>query len=124
MLLFSKARSEVRDRNRIMTHNTLRKNAAFSLMELLAVVTILGIIAAIIVPRVAVSSDTAKAKVNSHNKATINAAVERWYVEKSAWPAVNLSDIGADTNYFPDGVPVNPTNGAAYTLNAATHRVN
>src|SRR3954465_15277664 len=95
-----------------------RKRAAFSLMELLAVVTILGIIAAIIVPRVAISSDTAKAKANSHNKATINSAVERLYVEKGPWPAVNLSDIGADTNYFPDGVPVNPTNAAAYTLNA------
>ena len=100
------------------------KRSGFSLMELFAVVTILGIIAAIIVPRVAVSSDTAKQKVNSHNKATINSAVERWYVEKGTWPAVNLSDIGADTNYFPDGVPVNPTNGAAYTLNATSHRVN
>src|SRR4051812_10315082 len=103
---------------------TNRVRHGFSLMELLAVVTILGIIAAIIVPRVAVSSDTAKVKVNLHNKATINAAVERWYVEKSAWPANNLSDIGVDANYFPDGVPVNPVNGSAYTLNAVTHRVN
>jgi general secretion pathway protein G len=101
-----------------------RQRAGFSLMELLAVVTILGIIAAIIVPRVAVSSDTAKTKVNAHNKATINAAVERWYIEKAAWPVANLSDIGADTNYFPDGLPVNPTNNTAYTLNATTHRVN
>src|SRR5690242_14884307 len=100
------------------------KRAGFSLMELLAVVTILGIIAAIIVPRVTVSSDTAKAKVNAHNKATINASVERWYVEKGSWPAVNLSDIGADTNYFPDGLPTNPVNNTAYTLNATTHRVN
>src|SRR6476646_9226025 len=106
-----------------MTLNT-NKRRGFSLMELLAVVTILGIIAAIIVPRVAVSSDTAKAKVSSHNKATINSAVERWYVEKGTWPANNLSDIGVDTTYFPDGVPVNPTNGTAYTLNATTHRVN
>ena len=102
---------------------THRKRAAFSLMELLAVVTILGIIAAIIVPRVTVSSDTAKQKVNSHNKATINAAVERWYIEKGSWPATNLSDIGADTNYFPDGIPTNPINGTAYSLNATTHRV-
>ncbi len=101
-----------------------RVRAGFSLMELLAVVTILGIIAAIIVPRVAVSSDTAKAKVNSHNRATINAAVERWYIEKGAWPANNLSDIGADINYFPDGIPVDPVDGSAYTLNATTHRVN
>jgi prepilin-type N-terminal cleavage/methylation domain-containing protein len=100
------------------------KRSAFSLMELLAVVTILGIIAAIIVPRIAISSDTAKAKVNSHNKATINAAVERWYIEKSVWPANTLLDIGADVNYFPDGIPTNPTNGTAYALNPVTHRVN
>src|SRR3954468_747615 len=101
-----------------------RKRAGFSLMELLAVVTILGIIAAIIVPRVAVSSDTSKQKVSAHNKVTINSTVERWYVEKGTWPAANLSDIGADTNYFPDGIPVNPVDGSAYTLNAVTHRVN
>jgi prepilin-type N-terminal cleavage/methylation domain-containing protein len=100
------------------------KRSGFSLMELLAVVTILGIIAAIIVPRVTVSSDTAKQKVNAHNKATINAAVERWYIETGAWPANDLSDIGADTDYFPDGIPTNPISGAAYSLNATTHRVN
>jgi general secretion pathway protein G len=107
-----------------MSQRDCRRNRGFSLMELLAVVTILGIIAAIIVPRVAVSSDTAKAKVMSHHKATINAAVERWYVEKGAWPANNLSDIGADVNYFPGGIPVNPVDSSAYTLNATTHRVN
>jgi prepilin-type N-terminal cleavage/methylation domain-containing protein len=101
-----------------------RVRFGFSLMELLAVVTILGIIAAIIVPRVAVSSDTAKAKVNAHNKATINAAVERWYIEKGTWPADNMADIAADANYFPEGVPTNPVSGAAYSLNSTTHRVN
>ncbi len=105
--------------------NPKKKKSGFSLMELLAVVTILGIIAAIIVPRVTVSSDTAKTKVDAHNKATINAAVERWYIEKGSWPADNLSDIQADTNYFPSGLPTNPTtNGTAYSLNATTHRVN
>jgi general secretion pathway protein G len=107
-----------------MNGSLRRKRNAFSLMELLAVVTILGIIAAIIVPRVSVSSDTAKTKVNLHNKATINSAVERWYVEKGAWPATNLSDISADTNYFPSGLPTNPVDGTAYTLNTTTHRVN
>jgi general secretion pathway protein G len=100
------------------------KRTGFSLMELLAVVTILGIVSAIIVPRVAVSSDTAKTKVNLHNKATINSAVERWYVEKGAWPATSLSDIKADLNYFPAGLPTNPIDGSAYALNATTHRVN
>ncbi len=96
----------------------------FSLLELLAVVTILGIIAAIIVPRVTVSSATAKQRVMEHHKATINSAVERYYVNIGSWPADNLSDIGVDINYFPDGIPVNPVDLSAYTLNATTHRVN
>ena len=107
-----------------MSSPTLKTRTAFSLMELLAVVTILGIIAAIVVPRVAVSSDTAKAKVNAHNKATINAAVERWYVEKGTWPNANLTPMSTDVNYFPSGVPTNPVTGANYTLNNTTHRVN
>jgi general secretion pathway protein G len=107
-----------------MTGFCNRNRTAFSLMELLAVVTILGIIAAIIVPRVAMSSDTAKAKVMAHHKATINSAVERYYIDNNSWPANDLSDIGANLNYFPDGLPANPVDGSAYTLNATTHHVN
>jgi general secretion pathway protein G len=100
------------------------KASGFSLLELLAVVTILGIIAAIIIPRVTISSDTAKQRVSAHHKATINAAVERYYIDNNAWPAADLSDIGADVDYFPEGIPTNPVDNSAYTLNATTHRVN
>jgi general secretion pathway protein G len=107
-----------------MSPASSRYRSGFSLLELLAVVTILGIIAAIIVPRVSVSSSTAKTKVRDHHKATINAAVERFYVDNNSWPATDLSDIGVNANYFPDGVPTNPVDGSAYSLNATTHRVN
>jgi general secretion pathway protein G len=100
------------------------KTSGFSLLELLAVVTILGIIAAIIIPRVTISSDTAKQRVRDHHKATINAAVERYYIDNSAWPAADLSDIGSNTNYFPQGIPTNPVDGTQYSLNTTTHRVN
>ena len=100
------------------------KRRGFSLLELLAVVTILGIIAVVVIPRISISSTTAKTKADLQNKAEINSAVERWYFEKGTWPADNLSDIGADVNYFPNGLPTNPTNGAVYALNSATHRVN
>ena len=103
---------------------TGRRSRGFSLLELLAVVTILGIIAAIIVPRVTVSSTTAKQKVRDHHKATINAAVERYYIDLGTWPANDLSDIGANANYFPGGIPTNPVDGTAYSLNATTKRVN
>jgi prepilin-type N-terminal cleavage/methylation domain-containing protein len=107
-----------------MFHKSVRRTRGFSLLELLAVVTILGIIAAIIVPRVTTSSATAKTKVRDHHKATINAAVERYYIDNNVWPANNLSDIGGNVNYFPGGIPTNPVDGTAYSLNATTHRVN
>src|SRR6476620_11449546 len=96
----------------------------FSLLELLAVVTILGIIAVVVIPRISVSSSTAKTNSHNQNKAEINAAVERWYFSNGTWPAADLSDIGADTTYFPNGVPTNPVDGSAYTLSATTHRCN
>ena len=102
----------------------LRPRQGFSLLELLAVVTILGIIAVVVIPRISVSSTTAKTNANNQNRSEINSAVERWYFNNGTWPANDLSDIGADTNYFPNGLPTNPVDGSAYTLNAATHRVN
>jgi prepilin-type N-terminal cleavage/methylation domain-containing protein len=104
--------------------NRRQSRRGFSLLELLAVVTILGIIAVVVIPRISVSSATAKTNANNQNRAEINSAVERWYFNTGTWPANDLSDIGADTNYFPAGMPTNPVDGSAYSLNAATHRVN
>jgi prepilin-type N-terminal cleavage/methylation domain-containing protein len=95
----------------------------FSLMELLAVVVILGIIAALIVPRVAQSSDAAKEKCCLHNRAEINITTEQYYIHNGVWPASNLSDVGANVNYFPDGLPACPVSGQPYRLDPATHRV-
>ncbi len=91
-------------------------------MELLAVVTILGIIAAIIVPRVTTSSDTAKEKVHAHNRATLNSAIERYYIEQGSWPSANLNELDT-VSYFPDGLPTNPVDNSSYAMNATTHRI-
>ena len=101
-----------------------RKRKAFSLLELLAVVTILGIIAAVIIARFSSTTDTAKKKLNAHNKAVINATVERYYMDTGSWPSADLNELN-DPDYFPDGVPVSPYDGVTqYTLDAGTHRVN
>src|SRR5688500_18244492 len=100
------------------------RRRGFSLLELLAVVTILGIIAVVVIPRISVSSTTAKTNAHNQNKSEINSAVERWYFSNGTWPANDLSDIGADSNYFPNGLPTNPVDGSAYSLTAASHRVN
>ena len=96
---------------------------AFSLMELLAVVAILGIIAALLLPRVTASQQSAKEACCQHNRTEIDITVERYYIHTSGWPADNLSDIGADPNYFPDGLPTCPVSGDAYQLDATSHRV-
>jgi type II secretory pathway pseudopilin PulG len=92
-------------------------------MELIAVVAILGIIAALIVPRVSQGNGRAKEKACLHNRAEINITVERYYLHNNAWPANDLSDIGASADYFPDGLPTCPVSGQSYRLDAATHRV-
>ena len=100
-----------------------RSRTAFSLMELLAVVVILGVIAALIVPRLISGADVAKEKACYHNRAEINITVERYYMHNDVWPANDLSNIAADPNYFPDGLPTCPVSGQAYRLDPATHRV-
>jgi general secretion pathway protein G len=105
---------------------SMARRPGFSLMELLAVVTILGIIAAIIVPRVTASTTTAKEKTCRYNCGHIHSAVERYRDATGNWPSANLSEIATDPNYFPDGIPTCPVSGAAYTLNVTggLYRVN
>ncbi|HOY64441.1 MAG TPA: hypothetical protein PLK80_03800 [bacterium] len=54
----------------------------------------------------------------------INMMVELWYVNHGGvWPNPDLSDIGRDKDYFPNGVPICPYNGMPYALDPTTHRV-
>ena len=100
-----------------------RRNA-FSLLELLAVVVILGIIALVVIPRINFSSATAKKNACHQNKAEINTAVERFNWDTGALPADADALAPPNTNdYFPDGLPVCPVDGSAYTLDATTKRV-
>lgn len=106
-----------------MTRNKRPVNSGFSLLELLAVITILGVIAVVVVPRISTSSQRAKEEVNRQNISEINSAVERWYFEKGTWPNTDLTDIGTDPAYFPDGIPANPLTGNTYQLDGTTFRV-
>ena len=94
-----------------------RRSLGFSLLELLAVVTILGIIAVVVIPRIAVSSATAKANAQSQSVSEINGALERYYFDNGTFPA-SLDILWTATNpdsqrYFPDGSPTNPKTGNA-----------
>jgi general secretion pathway protein G len=99
------------------------RRIAFSLLELIAVVVILGIIATIILPRASAARNEAAEKACYHNRMLINSAVERYAVTTGSDPA-DLSVLANDPDYFPNGIPVCPVSGNAYTLNPGTQRVN
>lgn len=67
----------------------------------------------------------AKQKAHLHNKAVINASVERYYVTTGQWPSNDLNEMTPPTtyDYFPDGLPTNPIDGSVYTIHEETHRV-
>jgi prepilin-type N-terminal cleavage/methylation domain-containing protein len=92
---------------------------AFSLLELLAVVVILGILAAAIVPRVVTSSQDARVSVHQHNLGEINAAVERYYIEEGTFPATIAALV---PDYLPGGVPAVPTDSSLDYALDANHR--
>ncbi|MCB9937220.1 MAG: type II secretion system protein [Planctomycetaceae bacterium] len=94
------------------------------LLEVLAVVTLMGIIAMIVVPRLAGTSDATRANSCFARKGNIEVQAELWLRTKGVPPAANLNDIMANPTYFPDGAVVCPVDGSVYTLNTTTMTVN
>jgi len=94
---------------------------AFTLVELLVVVMILGALAAIAVPRMISGATNAKISACETNVDLINSQIELYYATKGAWPQ-RIAVITGDPNYFPDGAPQCPF-GTPYQYNTAIHRV-
>lgn len=104
-----------------MSHRCHLPSRGFSLLEVVLVVVLIGIVATVIMARISNSTDTAKCRSCQHNRFELNAAIERYGVENGSYPT-NLSDLNVP-DYFPVGIPVCPVSGAAYSMNATTHRV-
>lgn len=95
-----------------------RSAGGFSLTELLAVVAVLALLAALLLPRVTGYHDQSKTGACHVYRGDIEIQVEIWRHNSGSWPAANLSDIGADTDYFPQGVPTCPVDGSSYTIDS------
>ena len=94
-----------------------------SLLEMMAVVTLLGILAAIIIPRVSTPGRRAKTTSCLVIKSNIEIQAALWFRQTGTWPAADLADIGSDGNYFPEGLPTCPVDGSAYTFDSLTRQV-
>ena len=69
----------------------VKQAKGFTLVELLIVVIILAILAAIIVPQFATSTDDAKAAALQSNLANIRSAIEFYYQEHGEYPGRNVA---------------------------------
>ena len=85
------------------------KRQAFTLIELMIVVLILGVLAAIAIPRINGSAFKAGVNACRKNVDTINPQIELYHSRTGSWPA-DLGEVIKDPNYFPDGPPVCPFN--------------
>ena len=93
---------------------------AYSFLEVFAVITLLGILAVVIVPRLITKQSLANASGCHTLQGNIEIQAQIWLHNTGALPAGDLSDIGADLNYFPEGLPTCPVDGTSYTLDPAT----
>jgi len=98
----------------------------FTLVELLLVVVILGLLAAVAIPRLAHSGGDAKKNSCKANIALINSQLELWAVNHDGtYPADGTAfkaSILENKDLFPDGSPGCPY-ATAYTYDPAAKRV-
>ena len=101
-------------------HRGLLNRNGLSLTELMAVLGILGVLAALIVPRVAGHRNDSMHAACDAQQGEIELQVKLWRRNQSSYPAANLSDIGANPAYFPQGLPTCPVDGASYTIDTTS----
>ena len=75
-----------------------RNKKGFSLAELIVVIAILGILAAIVVPRVVENTDQARIAHDRATLRTVQGAVNMFHAQNGRYPGVNAGGV-AEVNY-------------------------
>lgn len=94
----------------------------FTLIEILFVIIVIAILAAIALGRITTTTATAKANACKSNQAIMNTQIEQYRLNNGIWPTL-LIDVTENKTYFPDGAPECPSGVAdTYSMNTE-HRV-
>lgn len=107
-----------------MIRSLAGRRGGITLLDMVAAVMIIGIVAIMVVPRMLGPSQNAKRDTCHVNRGNVETQSQLWFRNKAAWPSSPLADsIGADVQYFPDGLPTCPVDGTTYDLDPSTHQV-
>jgi prepilin-type N-terminal cleavage/methylation domain-containing protein len=92
-----------------------QKRTGFTLVEIMIVVAIIGLLAAIAIPNFVKARSTAQAKSCINNKRQMESAVQQWALEKNKAPgtAFGAPDIA---EYIKGGMPKCPAGNVDYSV--------
>ena len=88
-----------------------RKTAGFTLVEIMIVVAIIGLLAAIAVPNFAQARQNARRGACVNNLRLIDAAKEQWALETNAAPDASVADTDIEPYLKGNAMPVCPGSG-------------
>ncbi len=96
------------------------KGKGFTLVEVLLVIIIIGVLAAIVIPRIVYNRRTAQIAACDANVAALNSQIELYHVQENGTYPANL-DVLVSADYI-DEVPTCPVNASeAYVYNGSGH---
>jgi general secretion pathway protein G len=116
----------------------MKNKKGFTLIEMLIVVTIIGILAAIIMPRFMSTADTARKNAHKAERQHLNAQIELFYFNTGQWPASGSQmknedwdeplsgggkDAGSYKKYFPDGIPATCNQDKSWIIDSTNNRM-